>query len=107
MYNWRPPDWMNEFRKDCDYYQCREAGATAMLEAVAKDLMKLVDKQANDKGLWFIHVTASEAYLQQELRKLHAAIECMADLKGENEQRDLDKDNPEDWEDNSDFRPVR
>ena len=33
-------------------------------------LIKLVNKQAEDDGLWFIARTASEAYLQQELRKL-------------------------------------
>jgi len=38
-------------------------------------LMKLVEKQAQDQGLWFQARTAPEAYLQQELRKLHAAIE--------------------------------
>ena len=40
------------------------------------DLIKeLVAKQADDDGLWSHAQTASEAYLQQELRKLHAAIE--------------------------------
>jgi hypothetical protein len=34
-----------------------------------------VDRQANDDGLWFNAETASEAYLQQEIRKLHAIIE--------------------------------
>ena len=38
-------------------------------------LEELVDKQAEDEGLWFIANTATEAYLQQELRKLHAAVE--------------------------------
>lgn len=38
-------------------------------------LKKLVDKQAEDEGLWFIAATAPESYLQQELRKLHAEIE--------------------------------
>jgi hypothetical protein len=37
----------------------------------------MVDAQAEDDGLWFIAETAAEAYLQQELRKLHAAIEAM------------------------------
>lgn len=36
---------------------------------------KLVKKQAKDERLWFIVETAAEAYLQQELRKLHEAIE--------------------------------
>jgi hypothetical protein len=35
----------------------------------------LVDEQAEDEGLWFVAQTAPEAYLQQELRRLHAAIE--------------------------------
>jgi len=47
---------------------------------------KLVDEQAADDGLWFIATTAPEAYLQQELRRLHAVIEnksmvqCVKDL---------------------------
>lgn len=35
----------------------------------------LVNCQAEDDGLWFMAHTAAEGYLQQELRKLHAAIE--------------------------------
>lgn len=38
-------------------------------------LQSLVDQQAEDEGLWFVAQTAAEAYLQQELRRLHAAIE--------------------------------
>lgn len=38
-------------------------------------IQELVNKQAEDAGLWFIAQTAAEAYLQQELRRLHAAIE--------------------------------
>lgn len=34
----------------------------------------VVDQQAEDPGLWFIATTASEAYLQTALRRLHAAI---------------------------------
>ena len=36
---------------------------------------RLVDEQAEDEGLWFVAETAAEAYLQQELRRLHAAVE--------------------------------
>jgi hypothetical protein len=39
------------------------------------DVLKIVDEQAEDEGLWFVARTAPEAYLQQELRRLHAAIE--------------------------------
>ena len=35
----------------------------------------LVDEQAEDEGLWFVAQTAPEAYLQQELRRLHQLIE--------------------------------
>ena len=35
----------------------------------------LVEKQANDEGCWFRTETITEAYLQRQLRLLHAAIE--------------------------------
>ena len=51
------------------------------LEAALKDaqarLRATVDAQAEDDGLWFVAETAAEAYLQQELRKLHAQIEAL------------------------------
>jgi hypothetical protein len=34
---------------------------------------QVVSEQAEDEGLWFAAATASEAYLQQALRRLHAA----------------------------------
>lgn len=40
---------------------------------------ELVAIQAEDAGLWFIAKTAPEAYLQQALRELHAAIEATKD----------------------------
>lgn len=49
---------------------------TVFREAVAlADMQAMVDAQAEDDGLWFQAATAPEAYLQQELRKLHAIIE--------------------------------
>lgn len=36
------------------------------------------DRMAEDTGLWFVAAFASEAYLQQELRKLCAAIDAAA-----------------------------
>lgn len=42
-----------------------------------KKLIQMVNDQAEDGGLWFIAENASEAYLQQELRKLHALIESL------------------------------
>lgn len=45
------------------------------LEADNAALRQLVAEQAEDDGLWFMAQTASEAYLQQALRTLHAVIE--------------------------------
>jgi hypothetical protein len=42
-------------------------------------LRALVDKQAEDEGLWFAAQTAPEAYLQAQLRLLHAVIEDAGD----------------------------
>ena len=46
-----------------------------------EDLKALVSHQARDEGLWFHAQTASEAYLQQELRRLHGM--CEAVIKGQ------------------------
>lgn len=43
------------------------------------DVRRLVNQQAEDEGLWFDAETAAEGYLQQELRRLHAAIEEATD----------------------------
>jgi len=40
-----------------------------------KELKELVEKQAEDEGIFFAAQTGPEAYLQQEIRKLHALIE--------------------------------
>ncbi len=48
--------------------------ASEQLKALT-GLRALVDRQAEDEGLWFFAETAPEAYLQQELRTLHAAVE--------------------------------
>ncbi len=45
------------------------------LKGYSKRIQALVDQQALNEGLWFHAETAPEAYLQQELRKLHALIE--------------------------------
>lgn len=43
-----------------------------------RELRDLVDQQSNDEGLWFYARTAPEAYLQQELRRLHELIETVS-----------------------------
>jgi hypothetical protein len=47
----------------------------ATLEASMALLKIITADQAEDEGLWFIAQTAPEAYLQEALRRLHAAIE--------------------------------
>jgi hypothetical protein len=39
------------------------------------EVIGLVNAQAMDEGLWFRAETVAEAYLQRELRRLHAAVE--------------------------------
>jgi hypothetical protein len=46
-----------------------------MIASEIIDLKKIVDEQAEDEGLWCDAENVVEAYLQQELRKLHAAVE--------------------------------
>lgn len=43
-----------------------------------QEVARIVAAQAEDEGLWFEPGAASEAYLQQELRRLHAAVEHAA-----------------------------
>lgn len=63
-----------------------------MTEKKAPGAMALVQRQAEDEGLWFEATTAPEAYLQQELRKLHAAVEAEGPRISELEEQleDLD-----------------
>ncbi len=45
------------------------------LERRIAEARAVVEAQAEDYGLWFRATTAPEAYLQQELRRLHRVIE--------------------------------
>ncbi len=65
----------------CDCVSCttkRLENRIADSEKTIAVQLALVHKQAEDEGLWFIAQTAPEAYLQQELRRLHGAIEANA-----------------------------
>ena len=44
-------------------------------EKALREVIEVVDEQAEDEGLWFMAIYASEKYLQQELRRLHEVIE--------------------------------
>lgn len=65
---------MTDFTKE--YEATKEQRERAeRAEAELAKLRQLTAQQAEDDGLWFNAATAPEAYLQQELRKLHAAVE--------------------------------
>lgn len=49
-----------------------------MTSEPAVPALAVVLEQAEDEGLWFVARTSAEAYLQQELRRLHAAVENAA-----------------------------
>ena len=44
-----------------------------------KAIRELVDRQAEDPSLWYEAKFITEAYFQQELRKLHLLIESFTD----------------------------
>lgn len=54
---------------------CTNCDDKKVLEQRLSGINFLVQKQAKDEGLWFVAKTAPEAYLQQELRRLHKRIE--------------------------------
>jgi len=66
----------------CQFYHEYATVSAALLasEAREKRLREFVGAQALDDGLWFVAETAPEAYLQQELRRLHALIENGAEI---------------------------
>jgi Family of unknown function (DUF6085) len=56
------------------------------------EVIALVNEQAEDEGLWFMAMTAPEAYLQQELRRLHAAVEGLTE-----DRRHIIQFTPDGW----------
>ena len=63
-------------------YALNDTKAMKVLRDEVRRLRAIVSAQAEDEGLWFVARTAPEAYLQQELRKLHAAVEGTPLLEG-------------------------
>lgn len=63
---------------DYGYLHGQSADRIDALEECLRELAAMTAAQAEDEGLWFNAMHASEGYLQQELRKLHAAIENKA-----------------------------
>ena len=64
------------YAKLCVAHNLTRAGAEIeRLRARLRSARGVADAQANDESLWFQAVHATEARLQAELRRLHAAIE--------------------------------
>jgi len=84
--NYEPTDLYNGLT--IEQWKSRAKAAERRAFEPHSALRKIVDLQAADDGLWFEARTASEAYLQQELRKLHAAIEAEP-AKPESEPKDV------------------
>lgn len=73
-----------------DAYLAGFAAASARAEGLVRALEAKVNEQANDDGLWSVPWEGlqpiAEAYLQQELRALHVAIEeALAAYRGKDE----------------------
>src|SRR2546422_397293 len=44
--------------------------------SVLEMIKRIIERQANDKALWFLSPNSAEAHLQEELRNLHMAVEA-------------------------------
>lgn len=55
-----------------------ELEANIKTQVITEEILELVNEQAEDYGLWFNAKYATEAYLQSELRRLHALIKSIA-----------------------------
>ena len=61
---------------DDPYYELGvQDGTIKELRRQLAEIEVVVDQQANDEGLWCEAETCAEGYIQQALRRLHAAIE--------------------------------
>lgn len=71
---------MSDLQDAIDWYDAHGSNLGThvdnMVEAARRvaNLQTIVEEQAEDEGLWFHAFLAPEAYLQQELRRLHAAL---------------------------------
>ncbi len=68
------------------HWRKRAQAAEAQLaatHAAIRALRALVDEQAEDGALWCVADSIVEAYIQQELRRLHDAAEALARLLGD------------------------
>jgi hypothetical protein len=86
--NGKEPEWIDALENELKITQGSERGEAFLIgyreglirafkiaEQSFTAILEVVDEQAKDEGLWFESTTAPEAYLQQELRRLHGIIE--------------------------------
>jgi hypothetical protein len=65
----------------CDHIDAQTLRIETLEQAVAAlrrkqtSIQNVVNRQAEDLGLWFLAETVPEGYVQQELRALHRVIE--------------------------------
>ena len=57
------------------------AGERDRLIEGLRGLRKLVDRQAEDEGLWAVRPDIGYSYVQQELRRLHDAVESASSIR--------------------------
>ncbi len=67
-----PDDWLDQLLASGALVEV-PSGRLVDREAIDR-LGGLINEQAEDEGLWAVMASAPEAYLQQELRRLHAAV---------------------------------
>lgn len=81
-------DWIDFDRIPA--YECRNCKAVTWRHpppegpcvSVKASSLAIVNEQAEDKGLWFVPMYASEDYLQKALRRLHEAVEAVKANEG-------------------------
>lgn len=49
------------------------------MQAGLEKILRLVEEQAEDEGLWFIAAGAPEDYVQKALRRLHLLVESVCE----------------------------
>ena len=71
------PKWVANGRMKQEKAEHEIAAMEAVIETIKRHraALAVVKEQAEDEGCWMVAEHAPEAYLQQELRRLHAAVE--------------------------------
>lgn len=60
---------------DLNAADSRHAEIGYILAKIMKSALALVEEQTNNQMIWITHTNITEAYIQQELLRLHAVLE--------------------------------